>query len=60
MAEYLSTQVIKSTVFDLFDIVSLNDANGDLEFPPSLPDQYEPITIVDGWAMPDRDTSADY
>jgi hypothetical protein len=60
MAEYLSTQVIKSTVSDLFDIVSFNDANADLEFPPSLPDQYGQTTIVGAWAMPNRNTSADY
>jgi hypothetical protein len=60
MAEYLSTQMIMSTVFDSFHIVSFNDANADLEFPPSLPNRYDQIIIDRAWAMPDRSTSADY
>jgi hypothetical protein len=58
IAEYLSTQVIKSTVFGLLAIVSFNDANAHLESPPSLPDQYGQTTIIGAWAMPDHDTSA--
>jgi amidase len=52
MANYLATQVVNSTVSSLFDIITFNDANADLEFPPSLPDQLGQTTIVGVWAMP--------
>jgi amidase len=60
MADYLSTQVVNSTVLSLFDIINFNDANAALEFPLNLPDQFGQNTIVGAAIMPDRNTSADY
>ncbi|GAA5850323.1 hypothetical protein JCM8547_001831 [Rhodosporidiobolus lusitaniae] len=60
MADYLSTQLVNSTITSLFDIIRFNDLNADLEFPPSLPDQLGQSTIVGAWAMQHPNESVEY